>query len=237
MTTDSDQSNNPSSVAEGVKVVNPDPENGVQGPPKPSMLTFYMIVACVVLPPVFGTLFFLNVDDWHPFGFANRGRLVTPPRVMLALKMDPVQERDAKLGSHPFIERWTLFTVAPQGCSEICRENLYKMRQSLIAQGLEDVDRVRYVLVTLKRPEDTQLQAIRKEHPMLSVMTPKTPEQAEKLVQLLNLEEDNQHAFFEQPRIYMVDPLGHWMMWYATDANARGILQDLERVLKISRIG
>jgi cytochrome oxidase Cu insertion factor (SCO1/SenC/PrrC family) len=37
--------------------------------------------------------------------------------------------------------------------------------------------------------------------------------------------------------IYLVDPLGNLMMYYPSDADPRGMIQDLQRLLKYSQIG
>jgi hypothetical protein len=38
-------------------------------------------------------------------------------------------------------------------------------------------------------------------------------------------------------RVYIVDPLGNLMMYYQPDADARGMLKDLQKLLKFSKIG
>jgi hypothetical protein len=38
-------------------------------------------------------------------------------------------------------------------------------------------------------------------------------------------------------RVYLVDPFGNLVMSYAADAPARGLLEDLKRLLKLSQIG
>jgi hypothetical protein len=40
-----------------------------------------------------------------------------------------------------------------------------------------------------------------------------------------------------EPGIYIVDPHGNLMMGYAPTGAARGILRDLERLLRLSTIG
>ena len=40
-----------------------------------------------------------------------------------------------------------------------------------------------------------------------------------------------------EPGIYLVDPQGYLMMRYPRDAERGGMLNDLERLLKISKIG
>ena len=38
-------------------------------------------------------------------------------------------------------------------------------------------------------------------------------------------------------RVYIVDPLGNLMMYYLPDADAGGMLKDLQKLLKYSKIG
>ncbi len=39
------------------------------------------------------------------------------------------------------------------------------------------------------------------------------------------------------PRVYLIDPLGNLMMFYAADAKPKGMLEDLKRLLRLSSIG
>lgn len=41
----------------------------------------------------------------------------------------------------------------------------------------------------------------------------------------------------EAGRIYIIDPLGNLMMSYAPGAPPKGLLEDLKKLLKLSRIG
>jgi len=38
-------------------------------------------------------------------------------------------------------------------------------------------------------------------------------------------------------RVYVIDPLGNLMMWYAPDAPPKGMLEDMKRLLRLSSIG
>jgi hypothetical protein len=38
-------------------------------------------------------------------------------------------------------------------------------------------------------------------------------------------------------RVYVIDPLGNLMMSYAAEANPKGLLEDMKRLLKLSHIG
>jgi hypothetical protein len=41
----------------------------------------------------------------------------------------------------------------------------------------------------------------------------------------------------DSQRIYLIDPLGNAMMYYEADAGAKGMLEDLKRLLRLSQIG
>ena len=38
-------------------------------------------------------------------------------------------------------------------------------------------------------------------------------------------------------RVYLIDPLGYLMMYYAPEAEPKGMLKDLKKLLKYSRFG
>jgi cytochrome oxidase Cu insertion factor (SCO1/SenC/PrrC family) len=38
-------------------------------------------------------------------------------------------------------------------------------------------------------------------------------------------------------RVYLIDPLGNLMMFYAADAKPKGMLEDMKRLLRLSSIG
>jgi hypothetical protein len=44
-------------------------------------------------------------------------------------------------------------------------------------------------------------------------------------------------AAADTDRIYLIDPLGNLMMSYAAEANPKGMLQDLKRLLGLSHVG
>jgi hypothetical protein len=41
----------------------------------------------------------------------------------------------------------------------------------------------------------------------------------------------------QKPRVYLIDPLGNLMMFYPADVKAKGMLEDLKRLLRLSSIG
>jgi hypothetical protein len=151
----------------------------------------------------------------QPLGKVNRGVLVQPPRG-LAVGALPT----ASTG------KWTLITVADGGCETLCLRQLYDTRQVRTALD-RDMPRVQRVLVAIGDCCDASF--LTREHPDLAIVhaAPDAP-------LLLGLRVD---AATPAGRIYVVDPLGNFMMWYAPDAPPKGLLEDMKRLLKLSHIG
>ena len=109
-------------------------------------------------------------------------------------------------------------------CDELCLKRLYDTRQVRTALD-RDMDRVQRVLIA--DADCCDLRMMRQLHPDLLMATPSAA-----LDPLLNsLPDPNLH------RIYLVDPLGNAMMFYPPDAPAKGLLEDMKRLLRLSQIG
>ena len=59
----------------------------------------------------------------------------------------------------------------------------------------------------------------------------------DKYLLLRKFEIGNGDLPIEAQRLYIIDPLGNLMMSYPPDINPRGIMKDLKKLLKFSRIG
>jgi hypothetical protein len=152
---------------------------------------------------------------WHPGGRVNHGELIQPPRPL----------PDSGLPApHSWQHRWTMLYVQRGPCDERCLKRLYDMRQVRTALD-RDMDRVQRVFVADSDCCDQQ--KLRETHPDLI-----TVPRGAAVGPLLGLlpEPDSQ-------RIYLVDPLGNAMMFYAADAPAKGMLEDMKRLLRLSQIG
>lgn len=116
--------------------------------------------------------------------------------------------------------RWTLLIVAPAACDELCRRTLYATRQAVTMQGREQ-DRV--ARAWLATGAGTAPDGLAAEHPGLVVATAPPG------------------ALARWPQgetgVYLVDPLGNWVLHYGADPDIKGLAKDLTRVLKASRIG
>jgi len=126
----------------------------------------------------------------------------------------------ATFGDGDLKGRWTLLIAAPAGCDELCRRTLYATRQAVTMQGREQ-DRV--ARVWLATGDAIVPSALAAEHPGLAIVTA-PPGTLARWPQ-------------GETGVYLVDPLGNWVLHYAVDPDIKGMAKDLTRVLKASRIG
>jgi hypothetical protein len=151
----------------------------------------------------------------QPLGKVNHGVLVLPPRPLPAGALPPA-------GSG----KWALIVVADGTCDALCRRRLYDTRQVRTALD-RDMPRVQRLFVATGECCDDSFLA--REHPDL--ITVRAAPDAPLLAGL------GAEAAAPAGRIYVVDPLGNFMMWYAADAPAKGLLEDMKRLLKLSHVG
>jgi cytochrome oxidase Cu insertion factor (SCO1/SenC/PrrC family) len=119
---------------------------------------------------------------------------------------------------------WSLVYLARAECDDACRAALYNGRQMRLALG-RLMDRVQRVYLYVGDPLGQAFLA--DEHPDLLVASAAGPEGRALL-----------EALTGQPEGYwLVDPLGNAMMRYPPDEPPRGMLEDIKRLLRLSRIG
>jgi cytochrome oxidase Cu insertion factor (SCO1/SenC/PrrC family) len=161
----------------------------------------------------------------------NHGVLVTPARALdlpgplVRLDGSPLQMADLR-------GRWTFVYLGDSTCPVACADSLYKMRQVRLAQG-DNMNRVGCLYLLTDTAHLDDLRPILADHPMLDVAVVAADLQEGVLAQF-RLEEE---AVQQAERVYLLDPLGNLMMAYPKGADPRGMLKDLQRLLKLSRIG
>jgi len=191
-----------------------------------------VVLLLIFLIPTFVSLVMHRVGDdgWKPQGTTNRGMLVHPAR--------PLQLPDAVMHGEQSLQdflqgKWTLLYIDNAGCNEACRENLYKMRQSRIAQN-EHMKRVqRLFIVSGGEPGPELAEYLQAEHPQMDTVALA----ADQFGQLDGFFRIDDTPVLDAGRVFIVDPLGNLMMYYQPDADAGGLLKDLRKLLKFSRIG
>jgi|HubBroStandDraft_1064217.scaffolds.fasta_scaffold00427_21 hypothetical protein len=161
---------------------------------------------------------------WHPGGHVNAGELITPVRPVPALALPLLSEGSTDPN---FLKgKWTLLYVGTGNCTESCRRRLYDTRQIRLALD-RDMNRVQRVLVAEDGCCDARF--LHEEHPDLIAIRA-TPAAAPLLALLPGLDGAAR-------RVYLIDPLGNLMMFYAADVAPKGMLEDMKRLLRLSSIG
>jgi hypothetical protein len=186
-------------------------------------------IALLFFAPL-GLAFYLyyGPGTWHPGGHVNAGELIQParPLPLVALPLWGSGTTDPNFLKH----KWTFLYVLTGPCADHCRSRLYDTRQVRLALD-RDMDRVQRVLIA--DPECCDAQFVREQHPDL--ITIRAGAADAPLLALLPGRDapGDAHA----PRVYLVDPLGNLMMSYPADAKAKGMLEDMKRLLRLSSIG
>jgi len=167
----------------------------------------------VLFAIAFGTLaasyglFFLSRGE-GPWGTTNNGTFVDPPLTIDALILETPAGGAVSLAS-----AWQLWIVCSDGCEAGCRQAVHQLRQ-LHALLNKDAQRVRRALVadgvTLASPWLA-------DYPRL-----------QRLMDRSGKLEDG---------LYIVDPLGNLVLHYPYAAAGKPLLQDLKKLLKVSKIG
>lgn len=180
------------------------------------------IIFLLFFCPLAVAVYLYYQTDWRPGETGNHGELVVPaaPTPALGLPTPGGEPTDAEFLRH----HWSLVYLAREPCDEDCRAALYNSRQMRLALG-RLMDRVQRVYLYTGRAPDAAF--IAREHPDLLLADASGPEAARLL-----------EAFSGQPEGYwLVDPLGNVMMRYPADQPPRGMLEDIKRLLRLSRIG
>jgi cytochrome oxidase Cu insertion factor (SCO1/SenC/PrrC family) len=169
---------------------------------------------------------------WHPGGRVNAGDLIDPARPLPALTLPlaaPGVGTGAAQTNPQFLKgKWTFLYVQQGRCDDECRRHLYDTRQVRLALDRE-MDRVQRVFIGDR--DCCDLKELLAAHPDLIAVRSSAAD--EPLLALL----PQRSEALDSHRVYLIDPLGNLMMFYAADAKPKGMLEDMKRLLRLSSIG
>ena len=189
-------------------------------------------IALIFFAPLALSFYLYYGRHWHPGGRVNAGELIEPARPLPAAVLPLVSgERaagKAETDAQFLKGKWTLLYVQHGRCDEECRRHLYDTRQVRLALDRE-MNRVQRVFIG--DADCCDLPELKTAHPDLIVVRASAAD--EPLLAELPL----RSGAINSHRIYLVDPLGNAMMFYAPDARPKGMLEDLKRLLRLSSIG
>lgn len=182
-----------------------------------------LLVLLVCAAPVIASYFTYFVI--RPQGRSNYSTLIQPTRELPANL--PLATLDGQAVVPASLKgQWLLVVVGDAACAEACEKRLYLQRQLREMTGRER-DRIdKLFLVTDERPLRPELLAALQAQPPATVL--RVP--ADALARWLAPAEG--HRLDEH--LYLVDPMGQWMMRAPVDPQPAKLKSDLERLLRAS---
>ena len=171
-----------------------------------------LVIAAVFLAPLAAAMWLYYSSGWRPLPATQHGMLIDPPRAL---------PPGALRGS------WSLVLLHAGPCDAACVASLEELGRVRLALD-KDIVRVRRVLLhdggccdpgipLLADPDVLVLAAVDAEGGVPRALFPPVPGATE--------------------CVYIVDPHGNLVLGYPSTGAGRGMLKDLERLLRLSRIG
>lgn len=187
-----------------------------------------LIIALFLLPPVGAWVAWKMLGEQGVGATTNAGTLVSPAR---PLAVGGLRTADGSPANDGLLQgRWTYVVFAARECDERCRQQLYLTRQVRLAMS-KDIPRVRRLLILDGPPEVALTQDLATEHADLEYAV--LDEHADALLRQFSGDGFDPGG----AKYFLVDPLGNLMMYYDLDVPAKGMMKDLQKLLKISQVG
>ena len=182
-----------------------------------------LLLALIFLGPLVAAawLYFGN-QAWQPGGRTNHGELLAP---IVNVNEQPGVPSLAELAGTGAAGRWVIVYANSSACEAACRDALYRMRQSRLMLG-NDMSRVARVFLHGDLPPDKVW----------------LDDQHEGLITISNAGLgtvlDRKRPDGSAPGgLFLVDPLGNLVMYFAADLAPDDMVSDIEHLLELSRIG
>ena len=211
------------------------PSQPTSPPASPASRRMIVVLALLFLLPVaLGTGLFLS--GWRPTNFSNHGTLLQPPVPLPESGL--LQMNGQAMPSSSLYGQWLIVLPRTGACDAVCEETLQQIYAVHIALNKEQarVQRVflRLGTMTAETAEDArQIASLEEAFPQMRFATVPDGDSGLAWRAIFAAQDVKEKA---NDPIFIVDPMGNAMMRYPDTANMRGVLKDLERLLKYSWI-
>ena len=181
-----------------------------------------LLVLLVCAAPVIAS--YLTYFVIRPGGRSNYGELILPTRAVPALRLLALD--GAAVPADRLRGQWLLMVAGPSACGAACEKQLFMQRQlrEMLGRERERVDKI--WLVTDSGPLSPALAAAVQAAPATTVLRADAAELARWLAPAAG------HQL--QDHVYIVDPMGEWMMRLPAAADPSKAKRDLDRLLRAS---
>jgi len=183
-----------------------------------------ILAACAL--PVIASYFAYYVV--RPGGRTNYATLIEPQRPLPSLVELPALDMDGHAVPLTTLKgQWLLVVVAPASCGKLCERNLFLQRQLREMMGAER-DRIQKVWL-VDSDDAVAPRARRRRGAPPAVLSYRV----DRVALGRWLEAERGHAL--EDHLYVVDPLGNWMMRTPADPDPAKLKKDVERLLRASQ--
>ena len=181
-----------------------------------------LLVLLVCAAPVIAS--YLAYFVIRPEGRTNYGELILPTRSLPALALRTLDGAEVPAAS--LRGQWLLVAVAPSSCGERCEARLFMQRQlrEMLGRDRDRLDKVWFV--TDAGPLAAPLRAAVTAAPATTVLRVDAQALSGWLAPAAGQALED--------HLYVVDPMGEWMMRMPADAEPARVKRDLERLLRAS---
>jgi hypothetical protein len=179
-----------------------------------------LAVLAVCAAPVIAS--YLTYFVVRPEGRTNYGTLIQPTRALPALTLTTLD--GVALPAASLKGQWLLVAVGPSACDAACEKRLYLQRQLREMLGR---DRDRLDKVWLLTDGGAPAEALR-----TALLSPPatTIARVDRAAVAAWLQPEAGHAL--EDHLYIVDPLGEWMMRMPADADPNRVKRDLDKLMR-----
>ena len=180
-----------------------------------------LLVLAVCAAPVVAS--YLTYFVIKPQGRTNYGTLILPTRALPDLALREVGGREVKAAS--LRGQWLLIAVGPSQCEAACEKRLFMQRQlrEMLGRDRDRLDKV-WLVTDDGVPREALLAATQRSAVPVATLQVSRPA----LAQWLAPEAGQQL----EDHLYLVDPLGEWMMRIPANAAPARVKRDLDRVMR-----
>ncbi len=181
----------------------------------------FMVLAVCAAPVVASYLMYYVIK---PQGRSNYGQLITPTRSMPPLQLVTLEGKASP--ATQLRGQWLLVAVGPAGCEGACEKRLFMQRQlrETLGRDRDRLDKLWLVTDTAEVPP-----ALRQ---AIGSTPPTTVLRADRAALAQWLAPEAGRAL--EDHLYVVDPMGEWMMRFPVDADPSKVKRDLERLMRAS---
>ncbi len=204
---------NPSAVADPTPPARARTQRGRWG--------MFLVLAVCAAPVVASYLMYYVIK---PQGRSNYGALITPTRAIPALQLRNLDGQTVP--ATQLRGQWLLVVVGPAVCEGACEKRLFIQRQLRETLGRERdrLDKLWLVTDAVEVPA-----ALRQ---AISSTPPATVLRADRAALAQWLTPEVGRAL--EDHLYVVDPMGEWMMRFPAEADPSKIKRDLDRLMRAS---